>query len=71
MYKYENVSYYKGNIKTSKNEDSIYAMRYASQQMLIDKITKENEKIKAKYNKALQLLAKDSLPCEIDDFNTK
>lgn len=40
----------------------------------IEQFTKtHNESIDLvrKYNKALQLLAKDSLPCEIDEFNTK
>ena len=40
----------------------------------IEQFTKtHNESIDLvrKYNKALQLLAKDSLPCDIDDFNTK
>lgn len=31
-------NYYQSNIKTSRGEDSVYAMRYASQQMLIDKL---------------------------------
>lgn len=31
-------NYYQSNIKTSRSEDSVYAMRYASQQMLIDKL---------------------------------
>jgi len=31
-------NYYQSNIKTSRNEDSVYAMRYASQQMLINKL---------------------------------
>ena len=30
--------YYQSNIKTSRNEDSVYAMKYASQQMIIDKL---------------------------------
>ena len=33
----ENILYYQSNIKTSRDEDSVYAMKYASQQMLIDK----------------------------------
>ena len=31
-------NYYQSNIKTSRGEDSVYAMRYASQQMLINKL---------------------------------
>ena len=31
-------NYYQSNIKTSRSEDSVYAMRYASQQMLINKL---------------------------------
>ena len=30
--------YYQTNIKTSRKEDSVYAMKYASQQLLIDKL---------------------------------
>ena len=38
MNKEELNCYYQSNIKTSRNEDSVYAMKYASQQMLIDKL---------------------------------
>lgn len=41
--------YYQTNIKTSRNEDSVYAMRYANQQMLIDKLQQENQELKQKY----------------------
>lgn len=34
----ENILYYQSNIKTSRDEDSVYAMKYANQQMLIDKL---------------------------------
>ena len=35
--------YYQSNIKTSRNEDSVYAMKYACQQILIDKLEEENK----------------------------
>lgn len=38
-----NNNYYQSDIKTSRQEDSIYVMRYASQQMLIDKLKKQLE----------------------------
>lgn len=38
MNKEELNCYYQSNIKTSRNEDSVYAIKYASQQMLIDKL---------------------------------
>ena len=42
-------NYYQTNIKTSRNEDSVYAMKYASQQMLIDKLQQENQQLKEQY----------------------
>lgn len=42
----ENILYYQSNIKTSRNEDSVYAMKYANQQMLIDKLQQENQELK-------------------------
>ena len=42
----ENILYYQSNIKTSRNEDSLYAMKYASQQMLIDKLEQQCKKQK-------------------------
>ena len=42
----ENILYYQSNIKTSRNEDSVYAMKYASQQMLIDKLEQQCKKQK-------------------------
>ena len=42
----ENILYYQSNIKTSRDEDSVYAMRFASQQMLIDKLQQENKILK-------------------------
>ncbi len=46
MKEIENNMYYQTGIKTSRNEDSVYAMKYASQQMMIDKLQKENEQLK-------------------------
>ena len=42
----ENILYYQSNIKTSRNEDSVYAMKYANQQMLIDKLEQQCKKQK-------------------------
>ena len=42
----ENILYYQSNIKTSRDEYSVYAMRFASQQMLIDKLQQENKILK-------------------------
>ena len=39
--------YYQSNIKTSRNEDSVYAMKYASQQILIDKLEEENKSLQS------------------------
>lgn len=46
MKEIENNMYYQTGIKTSRNEDSVYAMKYASQQMMIDKLQKENQELK-------------------------
>lgn len=48
----ENILYYQSNIKTSRNEDSVYAMKYASQQMLIDKLEQQCKKQKEAIDKA-------------------
>ena len=53
----ENILYYQSNIKTSRDEDSVYAMKYANQQMLIDKLEQQCKKQKEvidKMNKLLQ-----------------
>lgn len=36
--KIESIGYYESDIHTSRNVDSVYAMKYASQQMQIDKL---------------------------------
>lgn len=36
----------------------------------IKQLEKENQQLKEKYNKALELLASCKLPCDIDNFNT-
>lgn len=46
MKEIENNMYYQTGIKTSRNEDSVYAMKYASQQTIIDKLQKENKQLK-------------------------
>ena len=48
----ENILYYQSNIKTSRDEDSVYAMKYASQHMLIDKLEQQCKKQKEVINKA-------------------
>lgn len=65
MKEIENNMYYQTGIKTSRNEDSVYAMKYASQQMMIDKLQKENQQLKEQLqqkediiNKARELLVK-------------
>ena len=45
----ENILYYQSNIKTSRDEDSVYAMKYASQQMLIDKLEQQCKKQKMEF----------------------
>ena len=42
----ENILYYQSNIKTSRDEDRVYAMKYANQQMLIDKLEQQCKKQK-------------------------
>ena len=49
----ENILYYQSNIKTSRDEDSVYAMKYANQQMLIDKLEQQCKKQKEVINKAV------------------
>ena len=49
----ENILYYQSNIKTSRNGDSVYAMKYANQQMLIDKLEQQCKKQKEVINKAV------------------
>ena len=40
---YKNVDYYQSDIKTLRDEDSVYAMKYASRQMEIDKLKDERD----------------------------
>ena len=54
----ENILYYQSNIKTSRDEDSVYAMKYANQQMLIDKLQQENKKYKEAIDKAIEFTNK-------------
>ena len=42
----ETVGYYQSNIHTSRDENSVYAMTYANQQLFIDKLQQENQKLK-------------------------
>ena len=52
----ENILYYQSNIKTSRDEDSVYAMKYANQQMLIDKLEQQCKKQKEAINKAVKYI---------------
>ena len=52
----ENILYYQSNIKTSRDEDSVYAMKYASQQMLIDKLEQHCKKQKEAIDKAVKYI---------------
>ena len=52
----ENILYYQSNIKTSRDEDSVYAMKYANQQMLIDKLEQQCKKQKEVIDKAIEKL---------------
>ena len=52
----ENILYYQSNIKTSRDEDSVYAMKYASQQMLIDKLEQQCKKQKEAIDKAVKYI---------------
>ncbi len=50
--------YYQSNIKTSRNEHSVYAMKYASQQMIINKLQQENSQLKERIDKAIECIEK-------------
>ena len=52
----ENILYYQSNIKTSRDKDSVYAMKYANQQMLIDKLEQQCKKQKEVIDKAIDKL---------------
>ena len=52
----ENILYYQSNIKTSRDEDSVYAMKYANQQMLIDKLEQQCQKQKEVIDKAVKYI---------------
>ena len=62
MKEIENNMYYQTGIKTSRNEDSVYAMKYASQQMMIDKLQEENQQLKE------QLQQKENIINEITNY---
>lgn len=52
----ENILYYQSNIKTSRDEDRVYAMKYANQQMLIDKLEQQCKKQKEVIDKAVKYI---------------
>ena len=52
----ENILYYQSNIKTSRNEDSVYAMKYANQQMLIDNLEQQCKRQKEAIDKAIKYI---------------
>ena len=51
-----NNDYYQTNIKTSRQEDGIYAMRYASQQIIIDKLKQKLEAYENMRKEAIKLI---------------
>ena len=57
----ENILYYQSNIKTSRDEDSVYAMKYANQQMLIDKLEQQCKKQKEVIDKAINFIENGDL----------
>ena len=63
----ENILYYQSNIKTSRDEDSVYAMKYANQQMLIDKLEQQCKKQKEVIDKVRKLIEKHYYK-ESDDY---
>ena len=56
----ENILYYQSNIKTSRDEDSVYAMKYANQQMLIDKLEQQCKKQKEVIDRAINYIVKET-----------
>lgn len=54
----EIIGYYQSNIRTSRDENSVYAMTYANQQLLIDKLQQENQKYKEAIDKAVEYIEK-------------
>ena len=63
----ENILYYQSNIKTSRNEDSLYAMKYANQQMLIDKLEQQCKKQKEVIDKAIEYINENLIISSILD----
>ena len=67
----ENILYYQSNIKTSRNEDSVYAMKYANQQMLIDKLEQQCKKQKEAIDKAIEYIKEKARNnCWIDQYES-
>lgn len=54
----EFIGYYQSDIRTSRKENSVYAMTYANQQLLIDKLQQENQKYKEVIDKAVEYIEK-------------
>lgn len=48
-------------------EDGIYAMRFASQQMLIDKLQKENKQLKNNWNELKEHMIKEQTRIVIEN----
>ena len=65
----ENILYYQSNIKTSRDEDSVYAMKYANQQMLIDKLEQQCKKQKEVIDKAIEYINDDYVNGIIDGLS--
>lgn len=57
----EVIGYYQSNIKTSRNEDSVYAMKYASQQMLINKLQQENQQLHNKIDEISDFIRENKI----------
>lgn len=70
MKEIENNMYYQTGIKTSRNEDSVYAMKYASQQMMIDKLQKENQQLKEQLQQKEDIINKISKKCNKEKGRT-
>lgn len=55
----EFIGYYQSDIRTSRKENSDYAMAYTSQQALIDKLQQENQKLRNIIDKIKNALEKE------------
>ena len=58
----ETVGYYQSNIRTSRDKDGVHVMTYANQQLLIDKLQRENQELKKQLDE-LQTLYNNMFKC--------